>query len=108
MRKYAMGGGGGGRCRSANGIPGLVFWLPPNIPEKESDLMNLEEPLKLLFRAEHSSASLHHPPPFRKKSKHKTWIGYQDRIFITTKSVFKLLLSLTFCTIFDHSFYSKH
>jgi hypothetical protein len=46
-------------------IPGLYFWLPPNIPEKESGFMYLEEPLKLPFRIEQSSELLHHPPPFQ-------------------------------------------
>ena len=59
------------RCKwqTANCIPGLDFWLPPNIPENESGLMNFEEPLKLPFRTAHSSVFLHHPPPFKERNK---------------------------------------
>jgi len=53
----------------ADDIPGLDFWLPPNIPENESGLINLEEPLKLPFRTAHSSGFLHHPPPFQRQKR---------------------------------------
>ena len=61
------------RCKwqTANCIPGLDFWLPPNIPENESGLMNFEEPLKLPFLTAHSSGFLHHPPPFQREKQIK-------------------------------------
>jgi hypothetical protein len=61
--------GNGAREKKANDIPGLDFWLPPNIPENESGLINLEEPLKLPFRTAHSSGFLHHPPPFQRQKR---------------------------------------